>query len=145
MIDEHYIDRVKIGLDATFERQDRNYLLRVRKVFPEVRDKQFRTEFTFEGERPDNIRAGQTYYISLQLGQAIETVLIPRGPFYQTTGGQWIFVVSADGGKAVKRKISIGRQNPNYYEVIDGLEPGEKVITSGYDNFGTADELILKY
>lgn len=144
MIDEHYIDRVKAGLDATFERQDKNFALRVRKVFPEVREKQFKTEFMFEGERPDNIRAGQTYYISLQLGQPVEAVLIPRGPFYQTTGGQWIFVVTSDGRKAVKRKISIGRQNPNYYEVTSGLEPGEKVITSSYETFGTAEELILK-
>lgn len=144
LIDEHYIDRVRTGLDATFERQDRNFALRVRKVFPEVREKQFRTEFMFEGGRPDNIRAGQTYYISLQLGQPVEAVLIPRGPFYQTTGGQWIFVVSTDGSKAVKRDISIGRQNPNFYEVTSGLEPGEKVITSSYETFGTAEELILK-
>ncbi|SFK85084.1 efflux RND transporter periplasmic adaptor subunit [Proteiniphilum acetatigenes] len=144
MIDEHYIDRVRTGLDATFERQDKNFALRVRKVFPEVRDRQFRTEFTFEGERPDNIRAGQTYYISLQLGQPVEAVLIPRGPFYQTTGGQWIFVVTPDGNKAVKRRITIGRQNPNYYEVTSGLEAGEKVITSSYETFGTAEELILK-
>lgn len=144
LIDEHYIDRVRTGLDATFERQDKNFALRVRKVYPEVREKQFRTEFMFEGERPDNIRAGQTYYISLQLGQPVEAVLIPRGPFYQTTGGQWIFVVASDGKKAVKRKITIGRQNPNYYEVTSGLEPGESVITSGYETFGTAEELILK-
>lgn len=144
MIDEHYIDRVKQGLDATFERQDKNFALRVRKVFPEVRDKQFKTEFMFEGERPNNIRTGQTYYISLQLGQPVEAVLIPRGPFYQTTGGQWIFVVSEEGSKAVKRKITIGRQNPNYYEVTSGLEPGEKVITSSYDNYRDVQELILK-
>ncbi|HCM20028.1 MAG TPA: efflux transporter periplasmic adaptor subunit, partial [Porphyromonadaceae bacterium] len=144
MIDEHYIDRVKQGLDAAFERQDKHFALRVRKVYPEVRDKQFRTDFMFEGERPDNIRTGQTYYINLQLGQPVEAVLIPRGAFYQTTGGQWIFVVSEDGKRAVKRKIAIGRQNPNYYEVTAGLEPGEKVITSSYETFGTADELVLK-
>ncbi|MDH6309519.1 HlyD family secretion protein [Dysgonomonas sp. PFB1-18] len=143
-IDEHYIDRVKAGLDATFERQDKNFALRVRKVYPEVRDKQFKTDFVFEGERPDNIRAGQTYYINLQLGQPAEAVLIPRGPFYQTTGGQWIFVVTADGDKAVRRNITIGRQNPNYYEVTSGLEPGEKVITSSYDTYGDVQELILK-
>ena len=144
MIDEHYIDRVKAGLAATFERQDKNFDLSVRKVFPEVRDKQFKTEFVFSGTRPDNIRTGQTYYINLQLGQPVEAVLIPRGPFYQTTGGQWIYVVNSDGSKAVKRKITIGRQNPNYYEVTSGLEPGEKVITSSYDTFGTAEELMLK-
>ena len=144
MIDEHYIDRVKAGLVATFERQDKNFDLRVRKVYPEVRDKQFKTEFIFSGIRPDNIRTGQTYYINLQLRQAVEAVLIPRGPFYQATGGQWIFVVSEDGRKAVKRKITIGRQNPNYYEVTSGLEPGEKVIISSYDTYGTAEELMLK-
>jgi len=143
-IDEHYIDRVKQDLDATFERQDRNYALRVRKVYPEVRDKQFKTDFVFVGERPDNIRAGQTYYINLQLGQPTEAVLIPRGAFYQTTGGQWIFVVTPDGDKAIRRKISIGRQNPNYYEVTSGLEAGEKVITSSYDTYGEVEELILK-
>lgn len=144
MIDEHYIDRVKAGLDATFERQNKDFALRVRKVYPEVRDKQFKTDFVFEGERPDNIRAGQTYYINLQLGQPAEAILIPRGPFYQTTGGQWIFVVVPDGSKAVRRKITIGRQNPNYYEVTSGLEPSEKVITSAYDSYGDIQELILK-
>ncbi len=143
-IDEHYIDRVKQDLDATFERQDKNYALRVRKVYPEVREKQFKTDFVFVGERPDNIRAGQTYYINLQLGQPTEAVLIPRGAFYQTTGGQWIFVVTPDGDKAIRRKISIGRQNPNYYEVTSGLEAGEKVITSSYDTYGEIEELILK-
>lgn len=143
-IDEHFIDRVKQGLDATFERQDKNYALRVRKVYPEVREKMFRTDFIFEGERPDNIRTGQTYYINLQLGQPTESVLIPRGPFYQTTGGQWIFVLTSDGGKAVRRNITIGRQNPIYYEVTSGLEPGEKVITSSYDTYGDTQELILK-
>lgn len=143
-IDEHYIDRVKNGLDASFERQDKNFALRVRKVYPEVRDKQFKTDFIFVGERPDNIRAGQTYYINLQLGQPIEAILIPRGAFYQATGGQWIFVVTPDGKKAVKRKITIGRQNPTYYEVISGLDPGEKVIVSGYDAYGDSEELILE-
>lgn len=143
-IDEHYIDRVRAGLNATFERQDRTYDLVVRKVYPEVREKQFKTDFVFEGERPDNIRTGQTYYINLQLGQPVEAVLIPRGAFYQSTGGQWIFVVSHDGKKAVKRNIRIGRQNPTYYEVLEGLEPGEQVVTSGYDNFKDVQELVFK-
>ncbi len=144
LIDEHYIDRVRTGLDATFERQDKNFALRVRKVYPEVREKQFKTDFIFEGERPDNIRAGQTYYINLQLGQPVDAILIPRGAFYQATGGQWIFVVTPDGSRAIKRKITIGRQNPNFYEVTSGLEPGEKVITSSYDTYGDVEELILK-
>ena len=144
LIDEHYIDRVKNGLAATFERQDKTYDLIVRKVYPEVRDKQFKTDFVFEGERPDNIRAGQTYYINLQLGQPAETILIPRGAFYQKTGGQWIFVVSPDEKKAVRREIRIGRQNPTYYEVLSGLESGEKVITSNYDSYGDVEELVFK-
>lgn len=143
LIDEHYIDRVKIGLDAAFERKDKNFALRVRKVYPEVREKQFKTDFVFEGERPDNIRAGQTYYINLQLGQPTESILIPRGPFYQTTGGQWIFVITSDGKRAVKRTITIGRQNPMYYEVTSGLEAGEQVIVSGYESFGDVEELVL--
>lgn len=143
-IDEHYVDRVREGLDATFERQDKDYALRVRKVYPEVRDKQFRTDFVFEGERPDNIRAGQTYYINLQLGQPVEANLIPRGAFYQGTGGQWIFVLTPDGKKAVRRNVQIKRQNPMYYEVISGLEPGEKVVVSSYEHFADAGELILK-
>ena len=144
LIDEHYIDRVRTGLAATFERQDKIHQLAVRKVYPEVRDKQFKTDFVFEGERPDNIRAGQTYYINLQLGQPAEAVLIPRGAFYQNTGGQWIFVVTSDGSKAVRRDIRIGRQNPLYYEVLSGLDTGEQVVTSGYDNYGDVQELILK-
>lgn len=143
-IDEHYIDRITPGLSATFERQDKTYDLIVRKVYPEVRDKQFKTDFVFEGERPDNIRTGQTYYINLQLSEPVEAVIIPRGAFYQSTGGQWIFVVTSDGKKAVRRNISIGRQNPLYYEVISGLEPGEKVVTSSYDLFGDVQELIIK-
>lgn len=144
LIDEHYIDRVRNGLAANFERQDKSYNLVVRKVYPEVRDKQFKTDFVFEGERPDNIRAGQTYYINLQLGQPVEAVLIPRGAFYQNTGGQWIFVVTSDGKKAVRRNIKIGRQNPNYYEVLEGLEAGERVVTSSYDNYGDVQELVFK-
>lgn len=143
-IDEHYIDRVREGLDATFERQDKNFALRVRKVYPEVRDQQFKTEFIFVGERPDNIRAGQTYYINLELGQPSEAILIPRGSFYQSTGGQWIFVLNPDGKRAVRRNVQIKRQNPAYYEVVSGLEPGEKVIISGYERFGDADEVIFK-
>ncbi|MDR0668003.1 MAG: HlyD family efflux transporter periplasmic adaptor subunit [Prevotellaceae bacterium] len=144
LIDEHYIDRVRNGLTATFERQDKTYRLVVRKVYPEVRDKQFKTDFIFEGERPDNIRAGQTYYINLQLGQPAEAILIPRGAFYQHTGGQWIFVVAPDGKRAVRRPIRIGRQNPLYYEVLSGLEAGEQAVVSSYDSYGDAVELIFK-
>ena len=142
-IDEHYIDRVVAGLEATFERQGETYSTVIRKVYPEVRDGKFKADFKFDGEQPDNIRSGQTYYLNLQLGQPEEAVIIPRGTFYQKTGGKWIYVVNKDGNKAVKREIRIGRQNPQYYEVLEGLEPGESVITSGYDTYGDSDVLVF--
>ena len=141
-IDEHYIDRVVAGLEATFDRQGETYSTVIRKVYPEVREGRFKADFKFNGEQPDNIRSGQTYYLNLQLGQAEEAVLIPRGMFFSTTGGKWIFVLTGDG-KAVRRDIRIGRQNPQYYEVLEGLQPGEKVITSSYDNFGENETLIF--
>ena len=134
-IDEHYIDRVRQGLMASFSRGDKKYLLQVRKVFPEVREGKFRCDFTFQGERPENIRTGQTYYIDLELGLPEQAVIIPRGTFFQTTGGQWIFVLDKNGTKAYRRNIRIGRQNPQFYEVLEGLEPGERVITNGYEAF----------
>lgn len=143
-IDEHYIDRVTAGLEAVFERQDETYHATIRKVYPEVREGKFKADFKFSGQQPDNIRTGQTYYMNLQLGQPEEAVLIPRGTFYQYTGGKWIYVLSSDGTKAVKREIQIGRQNPQYYEVEEGLQPGETVIVSGYDSFRDNDILILK-
>ena len=142
-IDEHYIDRVVEGLQATFERQGETFSTVIRKVYPEVRDGKFKADFKFDGEQPDNIRAGQTYYLNLQLGQPEEAVIIPRGTFYQKTGGKWIYVVNKDGTKAAKREIRIGRQNPQYYEVLEGLEPGERVITSGYDTYGDSDVLVF--
>ena len=142
-IDEHYIDRVIAGLEATFERQGETYSTVIRKVYPEVRDGKFKADFKFDGEQPDNIRAGQTYYLNLQLGQPEEAIIIPRGTFYQKTGGKWIYVVNKEGTKAVKREIRIGRQNPQYYEVLEGLEPGERVITSGYDTYGDSDVLVF--
>jgi RND family efflux transporter, MFP subunit len=142
-IDEHYIDRVTPGLEATFERQSERYQAQIRKVYPEVRDGKFKADFKFMEQQPENIRSGQTYYLNLQLGQPVQAILIPRGAFYQKTGGKWIYVISPDGTKAVRRDIRIGRQNPQYYEVIEGLEPGEKVITSSYDNFGESDVLIF--
>ena len=154
-IDEHYIDRVRQGLTATFVRGDKQYQLQVRKVYPEVREGKFRCDFSFCGERlrvgeqssgmrPENIRTGQTYYIDLELGQSEQAVLIPRGTFFQTTGGQWIFVLDKSGQKAYRRNIRIGRQNPQYYEVLEGLEPGERVITSGYEAFKDNEVLVFK-
>ena len=143
-IDEHYIDRVRQGLTATFTRGDKQYQLQVRKVYPEVREGKFRCDFIFRGERPENIRTGQTYYIDLELGQPEQAIIIPRGTFFQTTGGQWIFVLSSDGSKAYRRPIRVGRQNPQHYEILEGLEPGEKVVTSGYEAFKDNEVLEIK-
>ena len=143
-IDEHYIDRVRKDLEASLERQGTNYEMKVLKVYPDVKGGQFKTDLGFAQKMPENVRTGQTYHINLQLGQSDESVLIPRGAFYQSTGGQWIFVVSPDGTEAYRRPIKIGKQNPQYYQVIDGLEPGEKVITSGYEMYGDNERLILK-
>lgn len=142
-IDEHYIDRVAPGLEATFERQSEKYSSVIRKVYPEVRDGKFKADFRFEGQQPENIRTGQTYYLNLQLGQSAEAILIPRGSFYQNTGGKWVYVLNADGTKATKRSVRIGRQNPQYYEVLEGLAPGDKVIISSYDALGDKDELLI--
>ena len=143
-IDEHYIDRVRPGLSASFSRDGKTYLLRVRKVYPEVRNGTFRTDFVFVGERPAQMRSGQTYYVELALGKSQQATLIPRGTFFQTTGGNWIFVLDKSGRKAYRRNISIARQNPQYYEVTDGLEPGERVITSGYEAFKDNEVLVIK-
>lgn len=143
-IDEHYIDRVHPGLSATFERQGTLFSLAVKKIYPEVRSNKFRTDFVFTDARPDNIRSGQTYYINLELGQSAESLLIPKGSFFQNTGGSWIYVLDADGTKAYKRSVRIGRQNPQYYEVLEGLEAGEQVIISDYETFRGHEVLILK-
>jgi len=142
-IDEHYIDKVKAGLTADLERQGQKFKLRIRKVFPEVRNGRFRVEMVFTGKHPDNMRTGQTYYTRLQLGNPQKTLLLPRGSFFQETGGQWIFVLSPDQKYAVKRYIKIGRQNPKFYELLEGLKPGEKVLVSDYSTFGDSERLVL--
>ena len=142
-IDEHYIDRVIPGLIANFERQGKEFEVILRKVYPEVREGKFQADFKFENDEPNNLRRGQTFYLDLQLGQPEETVIIPRGTFYQKTGGRWIYVIDKNGNKAVKREIKIGRQNPQFYEVVEGLEPGEQVIVSSYDRFGDNETLIF--
>lgn len=143
LIDEHYIDRIAAGLQATFERRGDTYSTVIRKVYPEVREGKFKADFKFTGDQPENIRAGQTYYLNLQLGQPEQAVLIPRGAFYQKTAGKYIFVLDKNGKRALRREIRIGRQNPQFYEVIEGLQPGEQVIISAYDSFGDNDVLIL--
>jgi HlyD family secretion protein len=113
-------------------------------VYPEVRNGKFRAEFKFDGQTPDNIRTGQTYYLNLQLGQPEQAIIIPRGNFFQHTGGTWIYVLDNSGKYALKRDIRIGRQNAKYYEILDGLEPGEKVIVTGYENFGDGNKVVVE-
>jgi len=143
-IDEHYIDKVRVGLTAVLDRNGQEYNLRIRKILPGVRNGRFEVQMVFKNRMPENMRTGQTYYIRLQLGNPAKALLLPRGGFFQTTGGQWIFVVSKDGRSAEKRNIKIGRQNPKYYELLNGLKPDERVVVSGYDNFGNNDRLVFK-
>ncbi len=144
LIDEHYIDRVRTQLAASLDRQGTKFDLLVKRVYPEVRNGTFEIDMVFADSMPDNIRTGQTYYISLELGQPKESVLVPIGGFFQETGGQWIFVLDPSEEYATKRTISVGRKNPKYYEVLEGLEPGEKVIISGYESFGKNEKLVFK-
>ena len=143
-IDEHYIDRVKRDLSATLERNGNEFKLRLRKVYPEVRNGRFRVDLVFVDEKPETIRAGQSYSIRLQLGESNNALLLPKGGFFQSTGGQWVFVVNPDGNEAIKRNVRLGKQNSRYYEVLEGLQPGEQVITSNYDSFGDAERIVLK-
>lgn len=143
-IDEHYIDRVETGLRGKVERQGKQYDVTLFKVYPEVANGMFRADLRIEGALPENIRVGQTYYINLQLGEPTEAVLVPRGAFFQSTGGHQAYVLSEDGKSATLRDIRIGRQNTQYYEVLEGLKPGERIITSSYKNFGNAGKVILQ-
>lgn len=143
-IDEHYIARIKVKLKAYCDFSGKEYMATISKVFPEVKDGKFFVDLLFNGEVPQEIRIGQTSRIRLELGESKQALLVSRGGFYQSTGGQWIFVVNKSKDKAIKRNIRIGRQNPKFYEVLEGLEKGEEVIVSGYENFGDADQLILK-
>ncbi len=143
-IDEHYIDRIRKGLSATLNRQENEFQLTVYKVYPEVRNGRFKVDMKFNGAFPLHIRSGQSYHISLQLGAAKQALQIPRGGFFQETGGQWIYVVTKDGQGACKQPIRIGKQNPRYYEVLEGLKNGQEVMTSSYELFGGHEKLIFK-
>lgn len=143
-IDEHYIDRVKRDLIASFERNGVEFPLRVRKVYPEVRNGRFRVDLIFTESKPETIRTGQSYNIKLQLGESSDALLLPKGSFFQSTGGQWIFVVAPGSDEALRRNIRVGKQNSRYYEVLEGLQAGEEVITSNYDSFGEAERIVLK-
>ncbi len=143
-LSEYYIDRVTTGLPASVTYQGKRYPLRVTKVVPEVKERTFDVDLVFTGEMPDNVRLGKSYRVQIELGQPEKAIVIPRGNFYQQTGGNWIFKLNADRARAVKVPITISRQNPRQYEITEGLQPGDWVITTGYDNFGDAEELILR-
>jgi HlyD family secretion protein len=142
-IDEHYISRIFPGLRGSFEFNGKSHEIEIIKVYPEVKNGRFAVDMTFTGKSPDGIRRGQSSPVRLELGKAEKAVLIPVGGFFSDTGGNWIYVVDASGKKAVKRNITLGRKNPEYYEVLSGLKPGDKVITSGYENFGDKEVLVF--
>jgi HlyD family secretion protein len=141
-VPEHYVGRVAPGLAATFTFAGKEYRVSVSKVFPEVTNGEFDVDLKFEEEKPEAIKRGQSLQVRLQLGEEARAVLVPRGPFFQDTGGQWVYVLR--DGVAEKRVVKLGRQNPDHYEVVEGLEPGEQVITSRYEGFNDADEVIIE-
>lgn len=143
-LSEYYIDRVQVGLPASVTYQGKKYPLKVSKVIPEVKDRQFDVDFVFTEDMPDNVRIGRSFRVQVELGQPETAIVIPRGDFFQTTGGQWIYKVNNAGDRAVRVPVAIGRQNPVQYEVLSGLEAGDRVVVSGYSNFGDAEELVLK-
>ena len=143
-LSEYYIDRILTGLPATINYQGKRYPLKITKVVPEVKDRMFDVDLIFTGEMPENVRIGKSFRVQIELGQPEQAIVIPRGNFYQATGGQWIYKVNASKTKAVKVPLTIGRQNPQQYEITEGLQPGELVVVTGYDTFGDAEELILK-
>lgn len=143
-LSEYYIDRITTGLPATINYQGKKYPLRITKVIPEVKDRTFDVDLVFTREMPENVRVGKSFRVQIELGQPEEALVIPRGNFYQNTGGQWIYKLNSSKSKAIRVPLSIGRQNPQQYEITDGLQPGDWVITTGYDTFGEAEELILK-
>lgn len=143
-IGEHYIDRITKNLTATLDRNGKLYPLRIRKVYPEVRNGNFQVDFVFSESRPDNIRNGQSYYLKLNLGAPQTASLLSRGGFFTSTGGQWVYLLHPEGLSATKRSIRIGKQNPQYYQILEGLQAGDRVITSGYDGFGDSDRIVLE-
>jgi HlyD family secretion protein len=143
-VDEHYISRIYTGLKGDFSFADSAYELQIKKVYTQVTNGRFQVDMEFTGDVPKGIRRGQTLQIRLALSDETQAILLPKGGFYQQTGGNWIFKVSKDGHSAYKVNIQLGRQNPDYYEVLEGLAPGDRVITSSYENYGDIQELILK-
>lgn len=143
-VDEHYISRVFTGLTGVFNFAGKDYKLKIIKVYTQVTNGRFQVDMSFVGEVPKGIRKGQTLQITLALSDETTAILVPKGGFYQQTGGNWIFKVGEDGKTAYRQEITLGRQNTDYYEVLSGLKPGDKVVTSSYENYGTMQELVLK-
>lgn len=143
-IDEHYISRIFMGLEGEFTFAGQTYPLRIRKIFTQVSNGRFQVDMEFVDKVPSGIRRGQTLQIRLALSDETQAILLPKGGFYQQTGGNWIFKVSDNGKTAYKADVQLGRQNPDYYEVLQGLKPGDKVVTSSYENYGSMQELVLK-
>jgi HlyD family secretion protein len=143
-VDEHYINRVYTGQTGTFSFNDTTYKLKIVKVYTQVTNGRFMVDMNFVGKVPRGIRKGQTLQITLALSDETTAVLVPIGGFFQQTGGNWIFKVSEDGKIAYKVDIQLGRKNTDFYEVLSGLKPGDKVVTSSYENYGNMQELVLK-
>jgi HlyD family secretion protein len=143
-VDEHYISRIYPGLEGQYRSGDRIFTLKIQKVYTQVISGRFAVDMLFEGGMPENIRRGQSLQIRIALSDETETLIIPRGGFYQQTGGNWIFKVAKDGGRAYRTPIRIGRQNPDFYEVLEGLEPGDRVVVNSYENYGDTQELVIK-
>lgn len=143
-LSEYYIDRVSVELPASVTYQGKKYPMRVSKVVPEVKNRQFEVDFVFTGEKPDNVRIGKSFRVQVELGQPETALTIPRGDFLQTTGGQWIYILTKSGDRAVKTPITVGRQNPTQYEILSGLKSGDRIVISGYANFGDVEELVIK-
>ncbi len=143
-IDEHYIARIERDRIGTYEFAGQNGKLVVKQIYPEVRDNRFEVDMEFLEKEPEGIRRGLTLHIKLELGDIAESLLLPRGGFEQTTGGNWVYVLDKSENIATKRRIKVNRYNPDFYEVLEGLEPGEQVITSSYESFGNMERLVLK-
>lgn len=143
-VDEHYIARIGVGQEVTASLAGHSYVLVVSKVYPEVLDGRIEIDTEFRGEEPAGIRRGQTLRLRLQLGEQAEALLLARGSFYQTTGGRWVYVLGETGEFAVKRPVRLGRRNPDFFEVLDGLAVSEKVITSAYNNYAGVERLVLQ-
>ena len=142
--DRFYISRIFPDQEGSFSFANEDFQLRIAKIYPQVVNGSFEVDMHFVNKVPKGIRRGQTVTVKLQLSAEQQATLIRRGGFYQSTGGNWVYILNENGTKAIKREIRIGRQNPNYYEVLEGLQPGEVVITSSYESYGDKDELVLQ-